>query len=291
MTDLYSRGEAEPTVELPYDDASAAEAEKKKSSSLLSRIGRSRVYALEDTSASMLGRLAKRKRDVLLDPEGDNEETEAGDQMDVDSTIRDNAITLSGSPIADLPTAKIFAYAAHFADPPNAVEWINDTTVVLIYGSNKSARKAFTSLMEDERDVPDTTAECKAQGVPTVLWPAQLRVNKLLKEGDSKGLAGDIMLRWATKLDVKQKGAAAQSKFYKTYGEQAGKEGRPVWDNAASGSGGRRDSKRGRTSDWDGERRERKGDSGQLGGRTRDGVTKDDLDAELDAFLRDRGED
>lgn len=59
MTDLYTRGEAEPAVELHYDDASAAEAEKKKSSSLLSRIGRSRVYALEDTSASMLGRLAK----------------------------------------------------------------------------------------------------------------------------------------------------------------------------------------------------------------------------------------
>lgn len=205
-----------------------------------------------------------------------------------DSTIRDNALTLSGSPISDLPTAKIFAYAAHFADPPNAVEWVNDTTVILIYDSNKLARKAFKALMQDEKDVPDTTTECTAQVVPMAVWPAQLRVNKLLKEGDTKDLSGDIMLRWATKFDVKQKGAASQSKFYKTYGAQAGRDGRTGWDNAASGSGSRRDSKRGRANDWDGERRERRGDGGQ---RTRDGVTKDDLDAELDAFLKDRGEE
>ncbi|KAG8998812.1 hypothetical protein FRB90_012227 [Tulasnella sp. 427] len=291
MTDLYTRGEDQPAVDLPYDDASAAEAEKKKSSSLLSRIGRSRVYALEDSSAGMFSRLSKRKRDVLLDTEEDKGDADAGDQMDTDAVTRDNAITLSGTPIADLPTAKIFAYAGHFADPPNAVEWINDTTVVLIYGGNKSARRAFKALMQDERDVPDTTVECTAHGVPSVLWPAQLRVNLLLDEGDAKGLKETISIRWALKTDVKQKGAASQSKFYKTYGEQAGKEGRPVWDGAASGSSGRRDPKRGRMSDWDGDRKERRRDDGENGGRTRGGVTKDDLDAELDAFLKDRGED
>lgn len=39
-----------------------------------------------------------------------------------DSFIRANAITLSGTPIADLDTAKIFAYASHFTEiPPTAL--------------------------------------------------------------------------------------------------------------------------------------------------------------------------
>lgn len=54
------RAEPEDPVELPYDDESAnAMAASKPGPSLKDRIGRARVYALEDTSANALGRLAK----------------------------------------------------------------------------------------------------------------------------------------------------------------------------------------------------------------------------------------
>ncbi|KAG8903444.1 hypothetical protein FRB99_003266 [Tulasnella sp. 403] len=304
--------EAEPAIELPYDDVPQPVA--KPGSSLLSRIGQSRVYALEDTPASLLGRLAKRKADILDGGYAEDGADQPGDDVvpagkpTVDSSYRQNAITLSGPPIEHLPTAKIFAYAAHYADPPpSALEWVSDTTVVIVYPTVKAARKAFAALSNDP-EPPSDNVERLAQPVPMQLWPAQQRINKLLNEGG--GLSGAIRLRWATASDVKKKGAAGESKFYKTYGEQAGREGRPAWE----ASGMRQESKRRRkegnresdgynssSAELDGDtqasawrprsgrdRSKLAGDGNQRQGNSRRGFTKDDLDAELEAFANDR---
>lgn len=128
-------------------------------------------------------------------------------------------------------------------------------------------------------------------------------INQLLSEGE--GLAGEIQLRWASTSDVKKRGAASSSTFYKKYGEQAGREGRPAWNNSdghkrrkgGDGSWTPRESDPldpvlqptpmadHSRSDRDGQRRQQSDGSHS---RHRPAVTKDDLDAELDAFLNDR---
>lgn len=139
-----------------------------------------------------------------------------------------------------------------------------------------------------------------------------MRINLVLKEGRAEGLplVGEIRMRWATRMDVKKKGAAAESKFYKIYGEQAGREGRPM---AALLGGNKR--RRGDEGAMGSERWQMLGemaDSAEpmnaiawtlqsLGGRRGDGrgeraqnnrhrpaVSKNDLDAELEAFVNDR---
>lgn len=231
----------------------------------------------------------------------------------LDSFIRTNAITLSGEPIGHLDTAKIFAYAAYYTEsPPRALEWINDSTAVMIYTKIGSARMAFQALMNDASTAPpEDDTEQVARPVPTDLWPAQMRIDIVLKEGRMEGLplAGEIRMRWATRMDVKKKGAAAESKFYKTYGEQAGREGRPMaglqggnkrrrgdegpmgterWqmlgemaDSAEPMSAGAWASQsRGRRGNGRGERAQND--------RNRPAASKDDLDAELEAFVNDR---
>lgn len=210
--------------------------------------------------------------------------------------MRPNAITLTGPPIEHMPTKKIFAYVAHYADsPPSALEWVNDTTAVIVYETNKKARATFAALMREEKPIPEDNEELTlSHKVPQELWPAQLRIDNLLGErADASGLAGDIQFRWASTNDVKKKGASRDSNFYHRYGETAGKEGRPnrIWDA--------RQSKRGRTEGWsdseDGRWKHDRSENGhdREGGRRqpvqgRARPTKSDLDAELEAFAHDR---
>ena len=225
-----------------------------------------------------------------------------------------------------MPTAKIFAYAAHYEPtPPIALEWICDTKAVIVYSEVKLALKALRALLRESNDIQgsdESSRQYLAQPVPSQLWPPQMRVRytilplriapnpsaqvaSLLAEGS--GLSGDITVRRALVTDVKVKGAAAQSQFYKTYGEQAGKDGRASWetsgpsksdskwkrdmwdsagedgsDTSASGTGPRR-SLRGSRSHGSHPYR---GDSGRS--RKSAHVTKDDLDAELDAMSSSR---
>ncbi|KAG9040254.1 hypothetical protein FRB95_000183 [Tulasnella sp. JGI-2019a] len=306
-------------TQLSYDDPIPGSSKEKKG--LLSRIGQSRVYALEDTSAAtLLGASKKRKAGTGLlgridGPEASmDDDEEDADIIDADSFIRANAITLTGEPIGHLDTSKIFAYAAHYTEsPPRALEWINDSTAVMIYTKIANARAAFQGLMRDPSiPLPEDATDQLARPVPTDLWPAQMRIDIVVNEGKTAGLplAGDIQIRWATRTDVKKRGAAAESKFYKTYGEQAGREGRPLgglqngikrrrgdegplgtgrWpklgetaDDAESGETGREwvSQSRGRRGNGRGER--------ASNDRHRPAVTKNDLDAELEAFVNDR---
>lgn len=184
--------------------------------------------------------------------------TEGDEDDDVDMeeestlTLRANALLLTGTPISHLPTARIFAYATHFDTHPMGLEWLDDNSCILVYESSASARTAHRYLQKSAAEDMDADGYITAKPIPITLWPPEERITKSLGKG--QGLKGVIRMRWAKGDDVKKKGAKKESKFYKKYGETAGKED----------EGGETSQKR------------RRGD---------DPIIRSRLDDELDAFL------
>lgn len=143
----------------------------------------------------------------------------------IPSEARENAILFRGEPIANLPTQRIFAYAAHGVKAPLGLEWVNDTNVVLVWESTVEAKSAFVAMREAGtlHQVEDEEGFLPARPLPETLWPMEMRLEKAL--GKSVAQSGQIWMRWARATDVKVKGGKVQSKFYEKYGEDAGKEG------------------------------------------------------------------
>ncbi|KAM5532402.1 hypothetical protein V8D89_013896 [Ganoderma adspersum] len=208
---------------LPYDDpiqaddpdltASTSLDPSDSGRSLADRIGHTKVYLLSDASKSRSG---KRRRD-------EDDDTPKDEEMDEgESPYRENAILLHGSPISHLPTSNIFAYATHFDAHPLGLEWVDDTTCVLVFDSKTDARSAFRFLQKSLAEEPafdDNSVTAKP--IPTPIWPAEDRINAALDK--SEGLKGILRMRWARADDVKKKGAKKQSEFYRKYGHNAGK--------------------------------------------------------------------
>ncbi|EPQ59710.1 hypothetical protein GLOTRDRAFT_71371 [Gloeophyllum trabeum ATCC 11539] len=162
--------------------------------SLANRIGQTKVYLLADASLSKAGK-----------------------------TYRPNAVLLHGPPIAHLPTSNLFAYATHFDSHPMGLEWIDDTTCVLVFESRAAARLAHRALSKSPTEAPDEAGFVAAKPIPVALWPAEDRISKVLGKGE--GLKGAIRMRWARRDDVKKRGAKRESEFYRKHGARAGKEG------------------------------------------------------------------
>jgi len=173
-----------------------------------------------------------------------------------DTTYRANALLFQGSPISQLTTARLFAYATHFDTHPLGLEWVDDQTCVFVFETKHAAREALIRLRKAEEE--DIEGLLPAKAIPMTLWPAEVRLSNTLGQGE--GLKGSIRMRWATHEDVKKKGAKSESQFYKKHGETAGKELH----------GERAPAKRRRGEDGS--------DSSSLAAR---------LDAELDDFRRD----
>lgn len=183
----------------------------------------------------------------------------------VDSSFRENAILFRGTPISHLPTPSIFAYATHFDSHPMGLEWVDDTTCILVFSSKADARAAYRHLAKSIAEEPSNEdGSVTAKPIPIALWPPEDRINKSLGKGE--GLKGAIRMRWATRQDVKKKGAKKESEFYKKYGEKAGKK-------ITSGEGPQVDG------DDERHRKRRRGDP------LEETVQKAQLDDELDAFL------
>ncbi|KAF9448399.1 hypothetical protein P691DRAFT_800895 [Macrolepiota fuliginosa MF-IS2] len=271
---------------------------------LKSRIGTTKVYLLEDTSAA--ARNAKRKYDdegdeenqIIFDRSKRTKETseELGDEVEMDEAdlgYRANAILLQGTPISHLPTARLFAYAKHFDTAPLGLEWVNDQTCILVYPSNILARTAFTSLHKSSAAAIVTEATSvtpadaddeglvTAKPIPITLWPPETRINSTL--GVTEGLKGVIKMRWARPGDVKKKGAKRESEFYRRHGTDAGKElfngrdlpptKRPRLDHEHPHENGHGSGSGGRNTVMDEEMEKRR------------------LDAELDTFLHESDSD
>ncbi|GBE79185.1 hypothetical protein BKA93DRAFT_772595 [Sparassis latifolia] len=220
---------------------------------LADRIGNTKVYLLSETSGARVG---KRKHGSEEEATNVEDDVSMGDG----SPYRENAILFHGTPISHLPTSNIFAYATHFDAHPMALEWIDDTTCILVFPSKPSARLAHRRLAKSIAEEPSTQdGSVTAKPFPVALWPPRDRINKSL--GQSEGLKGAIRMRWATTEDVKKRGAKNKSEFYKTYG----REGHP---------GGARESER---------------EEGQPSKRRKsdykESVERAQLDDDLDAFL------
>ncbi|KZP21710.1 hypothetical protein FIBSPDRAFT_860327 [Athelia psychrophila] len=223
--------------------------------SLAERIGKNKVYLLEDSS---IAKGSKRKHgseeteDVVVDEDGDAE-------MEEDPTLRPTALLFTGSPIAHLPTARLFAYATHFDAKPLGLEWVSDNTCVFVFESKAAARAAHSGLQKSASEEADEEGLLTAQPIPVAIWPPEQRINATL--GTGEGLKGIIKMRRAKVDDVKKKGAKKESDFYRRYGETAGKE-----------IGGERP-------EAPAKRRRRD--------EREDGLTAEQLDDELDNFLAD----
>ena len=172
-----------------------------------------------------------------------------------DSTRRPNALLLHGPPIAHLPTKLIFEYVTHFDAKPLGLEWVDDTTCVLLFASTVAAKAAFSLLQRTSSELQDERGFVQAKSVPMAFWPPKQRIDASLGKGE--GLKGSLHLRWAEVADVKKRGARSRSEFYRKHGVD-GQPGGEV----------------------------RKEDEQETKRRRRE-----ELDDELDAFLREESPD
>jgi hypothetical protein len=101
------------------------------------------------------------------------------------------------------------------------LEWVNDNTCVLVFGTNLAARDARRHLQKSAMEEVDADGFITAKPIPVALWPPEERINKSLGVGE--GVKGPIKMRWATNSDVKKKGARHASEYYRKHGISAGK--------------------------------------------------------------------
>lgn len=154
-----------------------------------------------------------------------------------------------------MPTKLIFEYATHFDAKPLGLEWIDDTTCVLLFASAAAAKAAFSLLQRTSSELHDERGFVLAKSIPMAFWPPKQRIDASLGMGE--GLKGSLFLRWAEVADVKQRGARSRSEFYRKHGMD-GQPGGEV----------------------------RKEDAQEAKRRRRE-----ELDDELDAFLREESPD
>lgn len=103
------------------------------------------------------------------------------------------------------------------------MEWIDDTTCILVFSTKAAARGAFRYLAKSHAEEPSDEGFITAKPIPIAFWPPEERINKSLGKGE--GLKGAIRMRWALTSDVKKRGAKKESEFYRKYGNNAGKPG------------------------------------------------------------------
>jgi len=170
-----------------------------------------------------------------------------------DSTRRPNALLLRGKPISHLSTKLIFEYITHFEAMPLGLEWVDDTTCVILFASSVAATTALSLLQRTASETPDESGFVHAKTVPMAFWPPKERIDASLGKGE--GLKGTLLIRWASVTDVKQRGARSRSEFYRKHGVEGG------------------------------------GDARREDGQEAKRRKQEELDNELDAFLREESPD
>ncbi|CUA69070.1 hypothetical protein RSOLAG22IIIB_03748 [Rhizoctonia solani] len=166
-----------------------------------------RVYTLEEYAPVLTGRLGKRKRQLDTVEEGDEHDDPEDDRL------RPDALLLHGEPISKLSTEKIFEYVATYCDrPPISLEWIDDRTTVIIFESADVAHSAYTGLVKQSPEEPETLVP--AHPVPKKMWPPEAQLDHNLSRGTA--LSGIMRVRRARFGDRKLKGARKRSEWYGT---------------------------------------------------------------------------
>lgn len=156
----------------------------------------------------------------------------------------------------------------HYDVKPVGLEWVDDTTCVLVFETRRAAVMSHARLLKSGEEEPDVFGLSAAQHIPPGVFPPRSKPgDDSTVEGESD-LFGGIRMRWARKDDVKQKGAKGQSRFYQRHGEMAGKDGKGFFDDPPP---------------------KRKRTRTKRGKKEADYKTRARLDQELDAFAA--GED
>ena len=117
---------------------------------------------------------------------------------------------------------------------PIGLEWIDDTTCVLVFETKRTAAASYDRLLKSCEEQPDVFGLSEAQPVPPGVSPPKTGSGDDEVVKSESDLFGGIRMRWARKDDVKQRGAKNQSKFYQRHGEMAGKDGRGFFDDPPS---------------------------------------------------------
>jgi hypothetical protein len=99
---------------------------------------------------------------------------------------------------------------------PLGLEWVDDTTCVILFASSVAATTAHSLLQRTASETPDESGFVHAKTVPMAFWPPKERIDASLGKGE--GLKGALFLRWAEVTDVKQRGARSRSEFYRKHG-------------------------------------------------------------------------
>jgi hypothetical protein len=154
-----------------------------------------------------------------------------------------------------LSTKLIFEYVTHVGAKPLGLEWVDDTTCVLLFSSSNAATAAFSQLQRTASETPDEWGFVLAKSIPMAFWPPKERIDASLGKGE--GLKGALHLRWAEVTDIKKRGSRSRSVFYRKHGM----DGQPGGDT--------------RNEDAQETKRRR----------------REELDDELDAFLREESPD
>ena len=157
-------------------------------------------------------------------------------------TARANAILFRGDPVSVLPTPRVLSYAASISStPPLGLEWVDDTSVVVVWETEGLARRAYVAMrvfdeetLREDEEREDEEGFVTARPIPETLWPMDARLQKVLGTdgpGESSSVEEGIevvrrplRMRWARPEDVKERGARNKSKFYERHGSNAGKE-------------------------------------------------------------------
>lgn len=118
----------------------------------------------------------------------------------------------------------------HYDVKPIGLEWIDDTTCILVFETRRTAVASHVRLLRSGEEEPDVFGLSAAQPIPQDVLPSKTKSGEDMTTEDESDLCG-IRMRWARKDDVKQKGAKSQSRFYQRHGEMAGKDGRGFFDD------------------------------------------------------------
>lgn len=90
------------------------------------------------------------------------------------SPIRSNALFISSTLIEHMSTAKIFTWASELGAKPMGIEWLNDTTLILLFQSPAAALLGLSMLSKagfDPTEGDDPLLERSAHGFPISLLP------------------------------------------------------------------------------------------------------------------------
>lgn len=90
------------------------------------------------------------------------------------SPIRPNALFISSTLIEHMSTAKIFTWASELGAKPMGIEWLNDTTLILLFQTPAAALLGLSMLSKagfDPTEGDDPLLERSAHGFPISLLP------------------------------------------------------------------------------------------------------------------------